>query len=555
MSQRMYDIHDITHTVDELLKSNRFLPGLYDSIENVCAIFLAIIESRGDRWTDHLYHKSWTIEEKNKLESIFQPYIPSILSFFNGMSGGADEAESEAESDTEDEPIDKSPDSIFVKIRNAFQYIDSAMYELASDKGIIKYEKAADKEEDYHLFPSAIVTPLTPLIGPAAAEGLKQIKVPLRTLIVLLYLFLDMTRMGAATAGQDSARKTLSVAVALVDFLRGDWKRAIMSIMGYFGTAPLFMGQLGKAYLFLFQMLSPRIQDNFIFGAYDAVKSFLIGLLLTLFKVTAPYQLRKTVIEIFETIAKHKKDIDGTLESADLNPLPEYMTPSFEDLNNLQALMDDPAFLCSKEHQELIKSINQSEMLNILLQLARIPVTEQFIKWKCDGKPARSFVEELADRQRKPNKKKNTDSAATLSATPTTTSAEGSTTTSPANPAEPSAATLSATPTTTSAANPAVTPTTTSPANPAVTPITTSAATLSATPTTTSAANPAVTPTATSPTNPAVTPTTTSPANPTEGPVEPSVEPSAEKNPALYPPGPNNKIQGGKRRLRASFIP
>jgi hypothetical protein len=219
--------------------------------------------------------------------------------------------------------------------------------------------------------------------------------------------------MGAATAGQESARKTLSVAVALVDFLRGDWKRAIMSIMGYFGTAPLFMGQLGKAYLFLFQMLSPRIQDNFVFGAYDAVKSFLIGLLLTLFKVTAPYQLRKTVIEIFETIAKHKKDIDATLESADLNPLPEYMTPSFEDLNNLQALMDDPAFLCSKEHQELIKSINQSEMLNILLQLARIPVTEQFIKWKCDGKPARPFVEELADRQRKPNKKKNTNSVVT----------------------------------------------------------------------------------------------------------------------------------------------
>ena len=519
MSHRMYDIHDITHTVDELLKSNRFLPELYDSIENVCAIFLAIIESGGDRWTDHLYHKSWTIEEKKKLESIFQPYIPSILSFFNGMSGGEDEAES----DTEDEPIDKSPDSIFVKIRNAFQYIDSAMYDLASDKGIIKYEKAADKEEDYHLFPSAIVTPLTPLIGLATAEGLKQIKVPLRTLIVLLYLFLDMTRIGAATAGQDSARKTLSVAVALVDFLRGDWKRAIMSIMGYFGTAPLFMGQLGKAYLFLFQMLSPQIQDNFIFGAYDAVKSFIIGLLLTLFKVTAPYEIRKTVIKIFETIAKHKKDIDGTLESADLNPLPEYMTPSFQDLNNLQALMDDPAFLCSKEHQELIKRINQSEMLNIMLQLARIPVTEQFIKWKCDGKPARSFVEELADRQQKPNKKKNTNSAA-----------------------EGSAATLSATPTTTSPANPAVTPITTSAANPAEP----SAATLSATPTTTSAEGS----TTTSPANPAVTPTTTSAANPTEGPVEGPAEGSAENKPALYPSGPNNKIQGGKRRLRASFI-
>ena len=420
MSQRMYDIHDITYTVKQLLKSSHFLPGLYDSVENICAIFSAIVQSRGERWTDHLYHKSWTTEEKKKLETLFQPYLSSILSFFNGMRGGADEgAESEADvdedantdtdanTDAKEETIDKSPDNIFIKIRDAFQYVDSAMYELASQKGIIKYEKAADKEEDYHVFPSAIVTPLAPLIGPVAAEGLKQVKVPLRTLIVLVYLFLDMTRIGAATAGQDSARKSLSVAVALVDFLRGDWKRAILSIMGYFGTAPLFMGQLGKAYLFLFQMLSPRIQDNFIFGAYDAVKSFIMGLLLTLFKVTAPYQLRKTVMDVFETIAEHKKDIDGTLESADLNPLPEYMTPSFEDLNNLQALIDHPAFLCSKEHQELINSINQSEMLNILLQLARIPVTEQFIKRTCDGKPARSFVEELADRQKKPSKKNN----------------------------------------------------------------------------------------------------------------------------------------------------
>ena len=420
MSQRMYDIHDITHTVKQLLKSSHFLPGLYDSVENICAIFSAIVQSRGERWTDHLYHKSWTTEEKKKLETLFQPYLSSILSFFNGMRGGADEdAESDADED-EDAEIDKSPDNIFIKIRDAFQYVDSAMYELASQKGIIKYEKAADKEEDYHIFPSAIVSPLTPLIGPVAAEGLKQFKVPLRTLIVLVYLFLDMTRIGAATAGQDSARKSLSIAVALVDFLRGDWKRAILSIMGYFGTAPLFMGQLAKAYLFLFQMLSPRIQDNFIFGAYDAIKSFIMGLLLTLFKVTAPYQLRKTVIEVFETIAKHKKDIDGTLESADLNPLPEYMTPSFEDLNNLQALMDDPAFLCSKEHQELIKSINQSEMLNILLQLARIPVTEQFIKWKCEGKPARSFVEELADRQKKPSKKNtNTVTETPVTETPT----------------------------------------------------------------------------------------------------------------------------------------
>ena len=560
MSQRMYDIHDITHTVKQLLKSNHFLPGLYDSVENICAIFSAIVQSRGERWTDHLYHKSWTTEEKKKLETLFQPYLSSILSFFNGMRGGADEdAESDADEDEDEdaETTDKSPDNIFIKIRDAFQYVDSAMYELASQKGIIKYEKAADKEEDYHIFPSAIVTPLTPLIGPVAAEGLKQFKVPLRTLIVLVYLFLDMTRIGAATAGQDSARKSLSIAVALVDFLRGDWKRAILSIMGYFGTAPLFMGQLAKAYLFLFQMLSPRIQDNFIFGAYDAIKSFIMGILLTLFKVTAPYQLRKTVIEVFETIAKHKKDIDGTLESADLNPLPEYMTPSFEDLNNLQALMDDPAFLCSKEHQELIKSINQSEMLNILLQLARIPVTEQFIKWKCEGKPARSFVEELADRQKKPSKK-NTNTVAetpveetsTVAQTPVTETPVEETSTVAQTPVAQTPVEETSTVTETPVKETPVEETSTVAQTPAVaseTPVE-ETSTVQETPVTQTPVTetPAETPVTQTPVQETPLPATITPATITPA--------SAEEKPALYTPGPKNTSTGGKRRLRASMF-
>jgi hypothetical protein len=412
--------------VDTLLSSNTFLPGLYQSANNICGIFTAIIESRGENWVDHVRTISWTDEEKQKFEHLFQPYLPHILAFFNGMKGGVEpgadaDAELDAEPGTGTEPgagaktssTSKyyTPDDIFLKIREALQYIDSTVAEIASDKGIMKFEKKADKEEDYPIIPSAAVALLEPTpLGPAAV-ALGQIKVPLRLLITLIYLFLDMSRMAAATAGQDQTRKVLSIAVALIDILRGDWKKGITSIMGYFGTAPLFMGQLAKTYLFLFQMLSPRIQDNFLFGVHDALKSFMIGVLLTIFKVTAPYEIRIKVIEVFETIAKHKKDIDGTLESADLNPLPEYMTPSFEDLNNLQALMDDPAFLCSKEHQELVKNINQSYMLRILLEMARIPVTEQFIKWKCDGKPARPFVEELADRQRKPNKKKNAAAA------------------------------------------------------------------------------------------------------------------------------------------------
>jgi hypothetical protein len=217
--------------------------------------------------------------------------------------------------------------------------------------------------------------------------------------VIIIYLCLDIARMSAATAGIDSTRKTLSIILAILDLLRGDWKKAIMTIMGYVDSSSLFIGQFGKVFLFLFQTLSPRIQEQFVYGTYDTIKSFIIGLLFTIFKVTAPFGVRMPVIKVLETISKHKKDIDGTLKAADLEPLPDYMSPTFDDLNNLQAIMDDPAFLCSKEHHELVESANQSNMINVILQMARIPVSEQFIKYKCGTKPARSFIEELADRQ------------------------------------------------------------------------------------------------------------------------------------------------------------
>ena len=84
-----------------------------------------------------------------------------------------------------------------------------------------------------------------------------------------------------------------------------------------------------------------------------------------------------------------------------MKPLPKHMTPSFHDFNNVQALIDDPAFICSKEHQELVKATNTSSIINIIIQMLRIPVTERFIEHKC-GPDTKSFVERVAERQAKP---------------------------------------------------------------------------------------------------------------------------------------------------------
>ena len=419
MSRKQYELDSAIKEIEQLFKSTELIPKLYQSVESISRILCAIIKTGGDNWLNELNDLQLNSIERVKLNNVFQPYIPFILSFFNGkMKGGANEVSTDDTEELEEvkdvtntadvsDAVDASdnygPDDLTEKIMNIFGFIDSTVNQVAlSDFGILKMEKDSDSEPDMRLFPDFITKPIYG-INPAISKGLEQIKVPFRTLVIVVYLLLDIARMAFASAGNDTNRNILSIVVAILDLLRGDWKKAIMTIMGYFGTTPLFMGQLGKVYLTLFQTLSPNIQNNFIFGTIDSVKSLIVGILLAVFKVAAPYELRRPIIEVLDTIAKHKQDIDGVLEASDLKPLPEYMAPTFNDFNNLQSLMDDPAFICSSEHQELVKTIDNSAIIHIVLQLLRIPVTERFREYHC-GTETKTFVERIVERQSKPIK-------------------------------------------------------------------------------------------------------------------------------------------------------
>jgi hypothetical protein len=208
---------------------------------------------------------------------------------------------------------------------------------------------------------------------------------------------LDIARMSMAITGQETGRKILTVMVSLLELLRGDWKKALLTFMGYYGMNPTLFGQFGKALLTGFRMFSPDLQDQFVFGSLDAAKSFMIGILLTIFQVTAPEEVRLPLIASLEEIAKRKAQMDGVLESEKLSARPNYLSPTFEDLNNIQAVMVDPAYICSCEFEELIKSVDQTTMIRVVLQLLRIPVTAEFRKLKCGAEPCHPFVKEVVE--------------------------------------------------------------------------------------------------------------------------------------------------------------
>ena len=215
----------------------------------------------------------------------------------------------------------------------------------------------------------------------------------------------------AYVAGEEDRRKTLSIVISLLDLSQGKWKRAIFSFMGYYGSNQFLLGQMGKAYLTVFNMLDPTLQNNIVYGVLDVTKSFIIGLLLTFFKITAPELIRLRWIKEFDKMALIKQAVDGNLNKINLPSREEHFAPDFSDLNNLQALLTDPAYICSTEFLEFLKSTmgvdvrttdgwdgipkQESAAMAIILQILRIPTTKDSWVQKCGTKEPTSYLESL----------------------------------------------------------------------------------------------------------------------------------------------------------------
>ena len=445
--------------IDQIQKeANKLLSGetseqLYQSVEGITRLFEAIIKTDGNEWAAHVLNEEGnpllTPEEQRRFTNLLEPFLPAILSFFKGEQRGGEtiappsynnnakqntvappsynnatqntaapppsynnakqnmaappppsynntaqntvapsnQKKNAALQSNEKQNTKYGVDNLYGSFFNKINAINSTVNGYASQYGILKYEKEADHK--YNLKAPAALRIEYPFLEP--------LYIPLRTLVYLIQLLIDVLRVSAGMSGKDQSRKILSIAASILDLLRGDWKKAILSLIGYYGTTPMLVGEIGKIYLTVFRTFSPTLQRRFTYGTLDATKSLIVGFLLSIFQFTAPLARRKELIPIFQKIALKKKEMDGMLTDQDLLPRPDYMIPSFDDLNNLQFLLDDPVFICSTEAKKLVEEINQSSIINMVLQLLRIPVTEKMQKYTCsDGyKPiAVKMVEE-----------------------------------------------------------------------------------------------------------------------------------------------------------------
>lgn len=434
--QKRYTFEKLQNLTNEALSDTHMPNHLYNSVNSISKVLDAIVQTNGINWTAQVLNNKGeqllSKEEQHKFQRLFKPYINSIISFFDSNHIQAQQLSQEQEEKQEqkggvfnaattsgltkdfikrkEEEISQGNtegiDEIYESLLNKVQSVDNTVNSYASKYGILRLEKEHDLEGDIQIIPEPAIAGLADVLF-TASEGvilpeitqdtLQKIKVPFRTIVTGIYLALDIIRLSAGVMNINLLRKVMSIIVALIELLRGDWKKAIVTFIGYYGMTPMIFGQVIKVFITMFQMLAPQLQEDILLGVLDTTKSFFIGVLLSIFQVTAPEQIRLPVIGALEKIAQMKAKLDGDLIEAGMSARPNYLAPSFSDLNNIQALFSDEVIICSSEFQQALQPIKEVTILKIILELMRIPTTDDYYKLKCGNESPKPFIQKLGE--------------------------------------------------------------------------------------------------------------------------------------------------------------
>jgi hypothetical protein len=448
MSYTGYSFEKFKNAIDGALKAPNMTQAVGKSANGLIRMADAYMKAGGEEgWLanakDATGNPLFTSDEQRNIEAALSDPAPAAGGAYfpdpATLSGLPQATLNQKLAQATNSPNVPDVDELYTKVVNKIKGFDSDVNRYASTYGILKLEKAGDLTGDVRAFSepmsklisSGVLTATTvagtPIPTEATQEVLSKIKAPVRLIVFAVYLFLDIARITMGVLGVSSGRKILSVLVALLELLRGDWKKAVLTFAGYFGSEPMLMGALIKVFLSMFRMLAPQLQDSIIYGSFDATKSMLVGFLLAVFQLTAPEEVRLPLIGALENVARKKAEIDGTLEQVGLSARPDYLSPTWADLNNIQAVMSDKAYICSAEFGELVKNVNNAPAINLALQILRIPVSEQMIKMKCGDGSAKPFVSTLAE-----TAKQETELAQTAEPAPTTAPTPTPTPTPPA---------------------------------------------------------------------------------------------------------------------------
>jgi hypothetical protein len=207
----------------------------------------------------------------------------------------------------------------------------------------------------------------------------------------------------------ESLRKILSIVIAIFDVTRGEWRQGVLNVMGYFGQDSMKIGKTLLMYRWVYNFISPDIQERLEEDLYAASKSLVIGAFLWVASVVSPQSVRDTVNEMLEStkrawenLNKERAGIEARAKasaakvgaSVTFPDLPIKQFPSFDDIQNFQSLLHQPEVLCSNEFQSSLGLALQVPVLRFILELMNIPTVPEKLQETCKDQPS-SITEAL----------------------------------------------------------------------------------------------------------------------------------------------------------------
>ncbi len=358
-----------------------------------------------DRHNDTIFEK----DEAKILEEATQKFIQPMFSNNVKRGGSSIQVKPSASGNLVKpvlKPEDLSLDRTFWKVRDLLKSIDEQVKNFSRELG--PFRMFYDKDTPDFRFPLPIPAP------PPVFVSIIMVPVNPRAIPIVIGLIIETVRIvySVGPMSNDITRKVLSLVLGLIDFLKGDWKQAILSMIGFFGEAPLVAGLIGKVLLNLLDLIAPDIQERMAMDVYQSGKSMCIGFLLWGFANFAPDFARASARVQFDAIKKIVTDANGKIDDIEasmqksvgpaglelkLNDIPEDFVPTFDDMQNLQAIVRQPGIYCSKEFQESIEPLRKIPTMRLILELMNIPTDPQTLEFECKDHAGESLEDTLGD--------------------------------------------------------------------------------------------------------------------------------------------------------------
>ena len=407
------ELHSSLDYLEKLSKEDPVLlkKRVYETFSGLSVILLEAKKSKFKRgWTSNILdrHGSPLFDKKESyiIEDGVKKFIKPL--FTDKQRGGVDTkgpAQREAGQSSIIQPTipvsldDLSIDKTFWKIKDFFSLVDAQMKTFSRELG--PFRLFYTMETDFQ-FPLPVPIPAPPFVTTV------MVPVNPRAIPIIISLIIESIRIifSIGPLSNEQTRKVLSLVLGLVDILKGDWKQGILSIIGFFGEAPLVAGLILKVLLNIMDFVSPDLQEKLVMNLYQSGKSIIIGFILWGFSNFAPDFaraaaraqfdiLKKMVDQGNETIDKLEESIQKSVEPAGLKikfkDIPEGFVPTFDDIQNLQSIVRQPSIYCSKEFQQVLEPLRKLPPIRLVLELMNLPTDPQTLEFECKEKAGESL--------------------------------------------------------------------------------------------------------------------------------------------------------------------